>query len=182
MTREAWHNKESMTNVISLADMADDHIVTMDTSKDKSMLVHLPDKIVRFVQMENRPHGLSLNDPKRHLAKEEFNKNFNDDMPVLLSSNDDGHNISDDECDDDNSRAGKHKCKCKHDHENENKMKINKLKENSTQLLITVNENNKFLSDSQQAKAKKGRKTMKALGTPTVADLKSSMRMNLMKD
>ena len=71
MSCKGWHNEESRTNVISLADMADDHRVTMDTSKDKAMFVHLPDKIIRFGQMENRLYGLSLNDPKRHLAKEE---------------------------------------------------------------------------------------------------------------
>ena len=66
-------NKENITSTTSLADVADDHRVTMDTSKDQAMLVHLPDKIVRFGQMENQPRGLSLNDPKRHLTKEECN-------------------------------------------------------------------------------------------------------------
>ena len=46
----------------------------------------------------------------------------------------------------------------------------------------TVNDNKKFLSDSQQSKAKKARKMIQALGTPTTADLKVIIRMNLIKD
>ena len=146
---EAWHNEESMTNTMSLYGMADDYRVTMDTSKCKAMFVHLPGKIARFGQMENRMYGLSLNDLKRYITKEEHNKFFDDDVPALLSSNDDGHDSSDDEFDDDNSCSGKHGHKCKHDHKNESKMKINKLKENPIQLLSTVNEKKKFLSDFQ---------------------------------
>ena len=167
-----------------LADVSDDYRVTMNTSEDKSMIVHLPDKIVRFAQMENRLRGLSLNNPKHHLIKEECNiflnketKESDDGMPALLSPNDDDHDSldndsSDEEFDDGNSCSGKCKHECKHDHE----------KKNAMQLLSTVNETKKFLSDSQQAKAKHSRKMMKALGSLTVADLKAIMRMNLMKD
>ena len=91
----------------SLADVADDHRVTMDTSKDQAMLVHLPDKIVRFGQMETRPRGLSLNDPKRHLTKERHNKMFNEnteesdnDMPALMIPNDDDYDSSYDDSSD----------------------------------------------------------------------------------
>ena len=37
--------------------MADDYKVTIDTSKDKAMFAHIPDKIVRFGQMKNRLCG-----------------------------------------------------------------------------------------------------------------------------
>ena len=57
-----------MINATSLADMADDYEVTMDTSKDKAMFVHLLDKIACFGQMKNQLHGLSLKDPKRHVT------------------------------------------------------------------------------------------------------------------
>ena len=50
-----------MLNVISIADMADDHVISMNTKYDKAMYVHLPDKIVRFRQINNRLYGL---DPK----------------------------------------------------------------------------------------------------------------------
>ena len=46
----------------------------------------------------------------------------------------------------------------------------------------TVEDNKKFLSDSQQLKAKKARKMIQALGTPTTTDLKAIIRMNLIKD
>ena len=48
--------------------------------------------------------------------------------------------------------------------------------------MSTVNENTKFLSDSQQVKAKEARKMMQGLGVPTVADLKAIVRMDLIKD
>ena len=70
MKCKGWHNKNSMINTTSLADMADDYEVTMDTSKDKAMFVHLLDKIVCFGQMKNQLHGLSLKDPKRHVTQD----------------------------------------------------------------------------------------------------------------
>ena len=42
---KAQYNEESIANIISLANIANDHRVTMDTSKDKAMLVYLPNKI-----------------------------------------------------------------------------------------------------------------------------------------
>ena len=275
MSCKAWYNEESMTNIISLADMADDHRVTMDTSKDKAMFVHLPDKIIRFGQMENRLYGLSLKDPKRHLTKEEYNKIFNENtnnedsydrsdddssddesmsikdipilregdnndssgddssddesptnIPALMSRNGNGYDSSydessDDEVNEDNSRSRKYNNKLKgndrkgilnindrkikyKENNRKNKFKANdrkgkldkigrkgKINENdrkntlkvkSIQLVSTVKDNKKFLSDSQQLKAKKARKMMQALGTPTTADLKAIIRMNLIKD
>ena len=128
MSCKALYNKESMTNIISLADIANDHRVTIDTSKDKAMFVHLPDKIIRFRQMENWLYGLSLNNPKHHLTKEECNKIFNDDIPALLSLNEDGYDSLDDEYDD--SHLGKYKYKYKIDHKGKLKTngRKNKLK------------------------------------------------------
>ena len=40
----------------------------------------------------------------------------------------------------------------------------------------------KFLSANQQIKAKKARKLMQALATPTAAELKAMLRMNLTKN
>ena len=37
MLCKAWYNEESIANIISLADIADDYRVTMDTSKDKAI-------------------------------------------------------------------------------------------------------------------------------------------------
>ena len=45
MLCKAWYNKESIVNIISLANIADDYRVTMGTNKDKAMLAYLPNKI-----------------------------------------------------------------------------------------------------------------------------------------
>ena len=45
-----------------------------------------------------------------------------------------------------------------------------------------VKENLKFLSEAQQIRAKKARRVMQAIGSPTTTDLKSTLRMNLIKD
>ena len=45
-----------------------------------------------------------------------------------------------------------------------------------------VEDNKKFLLDSQQPKAKKARKMIQALGMLTTANLKVIIRMNLIKD
>ena len=45
-----WYNKNARTSIISLADIAKKHRVTMDTYKDKAINVHLPNKIVKFSQ------------------------------------------------------------------------------------------------------------------------------------
>ena len=60
-----------MSNISSLASMDDDYKEIIVTRKDKSMLVCLPHKITRLRQMTNRLCGLSLNDPNRHITKEE---------------------------------------------------------------------------------------------------------------
>ena len=48
ITYKGQHKKDSMINIISIVDMANDYKVTIYTSKDRSMFVHLPEKIVRF--------------------------------------------------------------------------------------------------------------------------------------
>ena len=76
MSCEAFCNKDSMSNTISLADMADDYRVTMDTNADKAMFVHLPHKIVRFGQMKNRLCGLDQNDKSKNCSPEQCNDLF----------------------------------------------------------------------------------------------------------
>jgi hypothetical protein len=46
-----WFNKESITNIMALCDVTAKFRVTMDSSKEKAMLVHMPDKVIRFKQM-----------------------------------------------------------------------------------------------------------------------------------
>ena len=71
---EHWFNKNSMTNIIALSDMAAKYKVTMDTSKDKAFFVHLPDKIVVFKQMENNLYGMDPMDPNSFISKEKYDK------------------------------------------------------------------------------------------------------------
>ena len=72
---EHWFNEESLTNIISLADMASRFRVTMDTEKDKAFLVHLPDKIVRFKQLNNNLYGMDPTNPESFISKEKNTKN-----------------------------------------------------------------------------------------------------------
>ena len=65
-----WFNEESMTNIIAMADMADLYRVTMDTSEENCFLVHLQDRIIRFVQMTNRLYAMDPRDPSRYIIKQ----------------------------------------------------------------------------------------------------------------
>ena len=47
-----WYNDKTITNIISLADIAKQYRVTMNTEYDKSFTVYLPDKIVKFPQLK----------------------------------------------------------------------------------------------------------------------------------
>ena len=49
-------------------------------------------------------------------------------------------------------------------------------------MLNTLKENMSFLSPRQQQQAKKAKKLYKAMGTPTVDDLKAMIRMNLIRN
>jgi hypothetical protein len=50
------------------------------------------------------------------------------------------------------------------------------------QMIQTIEENMKFLSPRQQARARKARSLYHAMGTPTVDDLKAMIRMNLIRN
>ena len=65
-----WFNEGAMTNIISSADLSKNYRVTMDTSKEKTMIVHLKEKQVKFSQMSG---GLYTHNPKLK-EKEHQNK------------------------------------------------------------------------------------------------------------
>ena len=54
-----WFNKDSITNIISLDHMTDKFRVTLDSNEEKALLVHFPDKIIKFHQMENGLYGMN---------------------------------------------------------------------------------------------------------------------------
>jgi hypothetical protein len=103
--------------------MKDKFRVTMDSKEERALLVHMPDKIVKFKQFSN---GLYAMDPNDKTSFEMKKKPF--------------------------------------------------------QFLTTVKDNMKFLSKRQQERVKKARELLEVMGLPTVDDLKTMIRMNLIKN
>ena len=62
-----WFNENAVTNIISLADIAEKYRVTMDTKDEKSFTVYLPDKTIKFPQMRG---GLYARNPQE--SKQSF--------------------------------------------------------------------------------------------------------------
>jgi hypothetical protein len=56
------YNENSITNVISLKHMTDKFRVTMDSKEERALLVHMPDKIVKFKQLSNGLYAMDPND------------------------------------------------------------------------------------------------------------------------
>jgi hypothetical protein len=61
-----WFNKHSITNIISMQDMTAKFRVTMDSKEELALLVHLPDKIVKFKQFSNGLYAMDPNDKKSY--------------------------------------------------------------------------------------------------------------------
>jgi hypothetical protein len=61
------YNKNSITNIISMKDMTDKFRVMMDSKEELALLVHMPDKIVKFKQFSN---GLYAMDPNNKTSFE----------------------------------------------------------------------------------------------------------------
>jgi hypothetical protein len=75
---EAWFASNGITNIFSYAEMAKKYKITSDSSIDNAFTVHLPDKKVRFEELDN---GLYVFVPKQYrnaqfLPSIEKNKNF----------------------------------------------------------------------------------------------------------
>jgi hypothetical protein len=120
---ECWYNPHSITNIIALSDMTNKFRVTMDSSKEKALLVHFPNKVVKFKQMKGGLYAMNPKDPA----------NFGS-----ISS--------------------------------------------QSHLIQTLEENLKYLSPRQRARAHKARALYDAMGTPTVEDLKAMIQMNLIRN
>ena len=56
-----WFSKNAITNIISLADITKNYRVTMDTDKEKAMIIHLDNRKIKFNEM---PGGLYAREPK----------------------------------------------------------------------------------------------------------------------
>jgi hypothetical protein len=68
---ECWFNKDSITNIIALSDMTAKFRVTMDSTAEKAMLIHLPDKVIKFWQMPNGLYAMDPTDPHRNNSSSE---------------------------------------------------------------------------------------------------------------
>ena len=66
---EAWFDSSSITNIISLADMAKAHRVTMDTDKEKTLNVHTKNQVLKFKQFPNGLYGMNPEAPESLLKK-----------------------------------------------------------------------------------------------------------------
>ena len=64
-----WFNRNTLTNIISLAHMAEKFRVTYDSNVEKALCVHLPDRIVKFHQLRNNLYALNPSD-KNYLGEE----------------------------------------------------------------------------------------------------------------
>ncbi len=56
---ECWFNKDSITNIIALCDMTSKFRVTMDSNEETALLVHFPNKVVKFKQMSNGLYAMN---------------------------------------------------------------------------------------------------------------------------
>ena len=59
---EHWFSENSITNVLSLSDVADKYRVTLDTDDEKAFKVYFSRKIIKFKQLSNRSCGLMPSD------------------------------------------------------------------------------------------------------------------------
>ena len=62
-----WYKEDSITTIISLKDMTNKYRVTMDSKEELALLVHMPDKILKFKQSAN---GLYAMDPNNQTSFE----------------------------------------------------------------------------------------------------------------
>eukprot|EP00957_Ditylum_brightwellii_P054538 4132171-Ditylum_brightwellii.AAC.1 len=54
-----WFNKKGIKNIIALAHMTKKYCVTLDTKKEKTLIVHLRQQTVKFHQMSNGLYSMN---------------------------------------------------------------------------------------------------------------------------
>ena len=59
-------------NIIAMKDMTGRYRVTMDSSVEKAMFVHMPDKVVIFKQLRSNIYGMGPEDPKSFISKDKY--------------------------------------------------------------------------------------------------------------
>jgi hypothetical protein len=63
---EYWYNEDSITNIMALCDVTDKFRVTMDSSKENALLVHMPHKVICFTQMKGGLYTMNPKDPENN--------------------------------------------------------------------------------------------------------------------
>jgi hypothetical protein len=82
--KNVWYNENSMTNIISMKDMTDKFQVTMDSRKERALLVHMPNKIVRFKQFSNGLYAMDPSDDQSFVTKPyQFLNTLEDNLKFL---------------------------------------------------------------------------------------------------
>ena len=56
---QRWFNKNAITNVISLADMANHYRITYDSGKERVFNVHMPHRIIKFYELRNGLYAMN---------------------------------------------------------------------------------------------------------------------------
>ena len=66
-----------------LADMADKYRVTYDSEKERAMIVHMPDRVVKFKQLSNRLYGMDPRCPEEYIVKQDQDPEGRGDVSPL---------------------------------------------------------------------------------------------------
>ena len=61
---DIWYLKKSINNIISMKSMTDKFRIKMDSKEEMVLLVHMPNKIVKFKKISNRLYAMDTNDKK----------------------------------------------------------------------------------------------------------------------
>ena len=59
-----WFNEDSITNIISVTDMVKYFRVTFDSDNQLALLVHMPNQLVKFKQMNNKLYAMNPEESK----------------------------------------------------------------------------------------------------------------------
>ena len=78
-----WFNKNAVTNIIILADIAEKYQVTMDTEDEKSFTVYLPNKTANFPQMRGGLYARNPQESKQFFQLTSILKNKKQDNFVM---------------------------------------------------------------------------------------------------
>ena len=59
-----WYNNNSITNITSMKYMTEKICIIMDSKEELALLVHMPNKIVRFDKFSNGLYAMDTNNEK----------------------------------------------------------------------------------------------------------------------